>query len=117
MSSDLMVFKTDGLTVKVDFYNVNLKIESTPETISTWEMDIGYISKTFQLPDYFDNFQENMLGMAPMLTSDATLLNRQFLYKFVNADGQAGMDLMESYAFNGGSSIAIGGNVTDYQDL
>lgn len=76
VSSDLMVFKTDGLTVKVDFYNVNLKIESTPETVSTWEMDIGYISKTFQLPDYFDNFQENMLGMAPMLTSDATLLNR-----------------------------------------
>jgi len=56
-----------------------------------------------------------MLGLAPMKTEDDALLKRQFLYQFKQM--QTTMDLNESYAFNGGSVFAVGGNAEDYESL
>lgn len=40
----------------------------------------------------------------------------QFLYQFAKT-GNHGKDLLESYAFNGGETFSIGGNLDDYEDL
>ena len=39
-------------------------------------MSIGYISPEYQTSAYFNNFKENMLGLAPMQTDDEALLSR-----------------------------------------
>lgn len=80
-------------------------------------MSMGYISPEYQSNAYFDNFKENMIGLAPMLSSDTILLDRQFLYKFINAKEQAKLALQESYAFNGGETFAIGGDQKDWESL
>ena len=56
-----------------------------------------------------------MLGLAPMATTDPALLRRQFLYQFVNADSQKGLNLEESYAFNVGEFFALGGSKEHYE--
>ena len=120
--SETMVFKEGGQEVKVDFYTVTMTMtsenaEDNSETPYSWDMSIGYISPEYQSSSYFDNFKENMFGLAPFITDDEKLLKRQFLYTFVRGDDQKDLKLMESYAFNGGESFAVGGNVTDYQQL
>ena len=71
-----MVFKDAGEQVEVVFYTVALELVADTLEKQTLEMDIGYISSKYQHIDYFDNFKENMLGLAPMQTSDKDLLNR-----------------------------------------
>ena len=116
VDSSNMVFKSDGEEVKVDFYSAELTVtavnpEDSSETPYKWTQNIGLISPEFQSNTYFDNFKENMLGLAPMLSNDTNLLDRQFLYKFINGDEQKKLGLLESYAFNGGETFAIGGSV------
>ena len=46
-------------------------------------MDLGFIDPdTYANPTYFDFYDENMLGLAPMsvTTETESLLSRQFLY-------------------------------------
>jgi hypothetical protein len=80
-------------------------------------MDIGYISAQYQSATYFNHFEENMLGLSPMLTEDKDLLARQFLYQFTTTGDQQTLGLLESYAFNAGESFVIGGNPEDYEML
>ena len=47
-----------------------------------------------------------------MDTTDTSLLERQFLYQFATEN-----DLKESYALNGGSTVSIGGSVSDFQSI
>ena len=80
-SSAEMMFKENGKPVKVDFYKVTLVLHfvnstDNTETPHSWDMSIGYISPEYQSSAYFDNFKENMLGLAPMQTDDEALLNR-----------------------------------------
>ena len=82
-----MVFKDGGLNVTIAFYRTTLtmnsiNMEDNTETPYSWEMNMGYISPEFQSDQYFDNFKENMLGLAPFLTEDRDLLDRQFLATF-----------------------------------
>jgi len=65
-----------------------------------------------------------MLGLAPsripegMSEEDASeLLKRQFLYSFANTGTQRDMGFLESYAFNGGKTFAVGGNTDDWEAL
>ena len=85
-----MVFKEGGKNVTVDFYRTSLTLTAVnsttnEETPYVAEMAMGYISPEFQSDAYFVNFKENMIGLAPMLTEDQKLKDRQFLYKFINA--------------------------------
>ena len=85
-----MVFKEGGKNVTVEFCNTSLTLTSVnstdnSETPYSVDFSIGYISPEFQSLEYFDNFKENMIGLAPMLTEDQKLKDRQFLYKFINA--------------------------------
>lgn len=80
-------------------------------------MDIGYIDPVYQTSVYFDYYKENMLGLAPMLSEDPNLLARQFLYTFTTTGDQVGLNLTESYAFNGGEYFSIGGTVEDWHEL
>jgi len=90
----------------------------------TWTMDLGVIDPRKYKADsfnYFDYFNENVLGLAPMLTDNDTLKARQFLYNFINAasqlDADGNIQYSESYAFNGGDAFTVGGNVTDYEAM
>ena len=74
---------------------------------------MGFIPTTHQTDTYFDvNYHENMLGLAPTQTTDTNLLARQFLYSFVSTSGQTG--LQESYLFDGGVNISIGGTQAEF---
>jgi len=44
------------------------------------------------------------------------LLKRQFLYQFANTGTQRDKGYLESFAFNGGESFAVGGNVDDWEE-
>jgi len=87
----------------VDFVSTKLQLQAddASKTVYSWSMDIGYINPSFQKPDFFTNYKENMLGLAPMLTSDGALLRRQFLYQFIHTAPQSSIVTNESYAFNG----------------
>ena len=80
-------------------------------------MDIGYIDPQYQSSTYFDHFEENMLGLAPMKTDDKDLLARQFLWSFANTGDQKDKGYKESYAFNGGETFVIGGTGEDMEEV
>ena len=80
---------------------------------------MGFISPEYQSDTYFDvNYNENMLGLAPSIVhadDDQSIINRQFLYTFVNSQGQKDKGLLESYSFNGGELFLVGGTQDDYE--
>ena len=78
-----MVFIKNGLEVEVNFVSMNLGMMDTQGVWRYWTMDVGLIDPKYQSLEYFNFFEENMFGLAPYLTTDENLLNRQFLYKFI----------------------------------
>ena len=123
-SSTQMIFKDGGLPVDIDFYATDLSWSDKSGDTYTWSMDLGVINPNKYKADsfnYFDYFNENVLGLAPMLTNNSTLYARQFLYNFIRADSQLDADgqiqYSESFAFNGGDAFTVGGNVADYEAL
>jgi len=123
-SSSQMIFKDGGMPVDVDFYATELSWKDKNGDKYKWAMDLGVINPNKYKANsfnYFDYFNENVLGLAPMLTNNSTLLDRQFLYNFIRADSQLDADgkiqYSESYAFNGGDAFTVGGNITDYEAM
>ena len=79
-----MRFKADGGLVDVKFIDTNLQLylDDDPIKSVTFNMQMGWIDPTYQTSMYFDNYKENMLGLAPMLSeaNDPEIMQRQFLY-------------------------------------
>jgi hypothetical protein len=88
VNSEMMEFENGKGKIPVDFVNVNLQLyaDDDAQTPYSWNMDIGYIDPFYASPQYFVNYQENMLGLAPMASEDPAYLRRQFLYQFVNSE-------------------------------
>ncbi len=79
-------------------------------------MDLGFIDPAlYASADYFDYYQESVLGLAPFLTTDESLLDRQFLYNFVKSNPLEKFE--ESFAFIGGGAVLIGGTYEDYEQM
>jgi len=88
-STQKVQFKKGGGEVTINFIETNLSMVANDkdETMYNWTMDVAWIAPEFQNETYFDNFKENMLGLAPMKTEsmDEAMLARQFLYQFTQA--------------------------------
>lgn len=95
VKSQEMQFAEGYDPIPVNFINVNLQLYANDdaETPYSWNMDIAYIDPFYASPQYFVNYKENMLGLSPMATSDPNLLRRQFMYQFINAESQKGLNL------------------------
>ena len=64
-----MAFKAKGgVEIPVNFVETTLQMvaDDKDSTEYNFTMDIGWISVEYQNSVYFDNFKENMLGLAPM---------------------------------------------------
>ena len=71
-----MAFGGGAANVTVDFVTTDLQMIGTDNIVYKWTMDIGVIDPSFVTSDttsYGINFNENMLGLAPMtlLSTDA----------------------------------------------
>ena len=123
VSSTNMAFIENGdKNVQVDFVSMDLSLTSLEAgTTYSWTMDVGYINESYldQPNTYGIDFDQNMLGLAPMtLTNDATIDQRQFLRQFVSAaSAQDGVSYALSYAFNASEKFEIGGSAEDYNTL
>ena len=80
-----------------------------------WTQDVAVIATSYQTSEYFDFFQENLLGINPSKSDDETMLNKQFLWSFLNSNPSEGYS--ESYAFNGGKNFLVGGTTIDYNAM
>ena len=116
--TEMIDFRHGNNPIPVNFVNVNLQLYGIDdaETPYNWNMDVGYIDPFYQTHTRFDFHKENMLGLAPMKTDVEEERMGQFLYQFAKT-GNHGMNLEESFAFNGGEYFTIGGNLTDYENL
>ena len=85
VSTATMVFKEGGEPVEVNFVSMNLAMVGVDGVTYYWTMDMGLINPTYQNLAYFNFYTENMFGLAPFLSEDTNLLNRQFLFTFKNA--------------------------------
>ena len=108
-STATMTFKDGSSTVKVEFVNTNFLWKDIDGAVHQWNMDLGFIDPAlYATEDYFDYFNESVLGLAPFLaTEDESLLDRQFLYNFVKSNPLEKFE--ESFAFIGGGAVLIGG--------
>lgn len=122
-STEKMSFKKDkngkGTPVECQFATVDLQLyeDNDEQTPHNWSMDVCFISPEYQSSTYFNFFKENMLGLNPMASDDESLLARQFLHQFVTTGDQKDLGLEESYAFDGGSTVTIGGTDEEFSKL
>ncbi len=83
-------------------------------------MQLGFIDPADSSSDNFPYASQSVLGLAPMLVDDGqeNLLERQFLYKFVQSlESTLEGDYLESFSFNCFDYLAIGGSVDEYSKL
>ena len=69
VKTEKMAFKAKGgVEIPVNFVETTLQMvaDDKDSTEYNFTMDIGWISVEYQNSVYFDNFKENMLGLAPM---------------------------------------------------
>ena len=77
-----MTFPGSDETVPVNFYEIDLYLTDPDEKKYNWHMQIGFIDEKYVKEEYGINFNENVLGLAPMTlatTAGSNLDQRQFL--------------------------------------
>ncbi len=81
-------FDPDYDAVPANFVNLNLQMyaDDDAQTPYSFNMDVAFIDPFYASPQYFTNYQENVLGLAPMGGNDPDMLRRQFLYQFTHSD-------------------------------